>query len=545
MKDPNAPKPEKTDINDLKSKKISIDFDDNEKIKGGAAEGKKRLAEIKLGADLFRIVEQASEALTKDEAIYQREGALVMIVDKGSGPTITSISRATLKERLSRVADFLVKKEEEAWSSVKPPQDVVDALYDRKQWPGIRFLVGLREAPFLRPDGSVCQKLGYDEKTRFILATSVRFPHIPESPSQKQALECLKQLLDIVCDFPFASDEHRVSWLALVLTLFGRCAIDGPCPVFAVDANTRGSGKTRLVDLVSILLTGKEAPRTIQTDNEEEMRKRALACYIGARPLTLIDNVRGILGGATLEGATTGSTFEERLLGTNENLILPALTVWTCTGNNLTFTDDMGRRVLPIRLESELENPESRSDFKIPSLLSWVKQHRAELVAAVLTMWRAWFVAGRPHSEDLTLWGSFEEWSALLLPIISWLDLPSPMSTHEALTKNDSSKGTIYSFLAELANALQREKLKDISVREILEKSYPTQTLSSGGYAAAQALRSVVEDLCGIPNGKQPSAKQLAAALRRYKGRRIHDLRIMCEEDRKGVARWSVAVFKD
>lgn len=537
MKDPNAPK---IDLNDLKTKKVTINFDDAEKIKTGAAEGKKKLTEIKLGADLFRIVDQASEALANDEAIYQREGALVMIVDKGSGPTISSLSRATLKERLSRVADFLVKKEEDAWVSVKPPQDVVDALYDRKHWPTVRLLAGLREAPFLRPDGSVCQKLGYDEKTRFILATSIRFPHIPESPNRAQALECLKQLLHIISDFPFAAEEHRASWVAMVFTLFARAAIDGPCPLFAIDANTRGSGKSRLADLAAILLFGNEAPRTVQTDNEEEMRKRVLGCFLDATPFTLIDNVRGLLGGAVLEGVLTGTFFSDRQLGKNENLKLPALTVWACTGNNLTFTDDMARRTLPIRLESPLENPESRTDFKIPNLLSYVKQHRAELVAAVLTIWRAWYVAGRPCSEDLSLWGSFESWSTLLFPVLSWLDLPSPMISHEALASNDSNKGTIYSFLGELAAVLKRKNAKDLSVREMIEEAYPTQTLSSGGYAAAQAFRAVVEDLCGIPSGKQPSSKQFAGALRRYKGRRIHDLKLTCKDARAGIVRWSI-----
>ncbi len=510
--------------------------------KNGTTEGKEPLVQIKLGPDLHRIVDQASEALTKDPDLYQREGSLVTVVNKGSGPVISPISRATLKERLSKVASFLVKKEENVWDSVKPPQDLVDALFDRKQWPGVRLLVGLREAPFLRPDGSVCQKIGYDDKTKFILATSVGFPLIPDNPSRDQALASLASLGDLIADFPFASEEHRSAWFALVFTLFARTAIDGPCPLWAIDANTRGSGKSRLADLAAILLSGFEAPRTIQTDNEEEMRKRALANFLDAAPFTLIDNVRGLLGGATLESVLTGTLFSDRYLGKNENVKIPALTVWACSGNNLTFTDDVSRRTLPVRLESPLENPESRTDFKIPNLISFTKTSRPQLVTHVLTIWRAWYSAGSPIPKDLTCWGSFEAWSSLLLPLLDWLGLPSPMVVHEALTRNDSNKGTIYSFLAELVNVTKRRSLKDLSVREMLEAAYPTQTLSSDGYQAALAFRVTIEDLCGLPSGKQPSAKQLSAHLRRYKNRRIHDLKLNGNEDRNGITRWFTEV---
>ncbi len=535
---PTTKPPKPPDISTLRQQGSS--FFGGEKIQGGEAEEKK-VARIKLGADLWRVVDQASLALSADPELYQREGALVMVVDKGSGPSISVISRATLKERLTRVAEFLTRKDEkeDSWIVVKPTPDLVDALYDRKNW-GLRYLSGFRDAPFLRPDGSVCQKIGYDEKTRFILTSGTRFPHIPESPDRAQALAALAQIQEIICDFPFAAPEYKSSWIALVLTLFARPAIDGPCPFFGIDANTRGSGKTRLADLASILLTGKEATRTIQTDNDEEMRKRALANLIEGNPFTLLDNIRGIMGGATLEAITTGPSFGDRFLGKSENLSLPALTVWAGTGNNLTYTDDFARRTLPIRLESPLENPESRNDFKIPNLILHAKQQRPALVAAILTIWRAWFVAGRPCSQDLNLWGSFEAWSSLVLPVFTWLDLPSPLLAHEALTQNDSNKGAVYSFFYGLTQVLERRKATDLSAREILDEAYPTQTLSGAGYSAAMAFRAVLEDLCGLPSGKQPSAKQLGANLRRYKGRRVHDLILIGKEDRNGITRWYI-----
>jgi hypothetical protein len=58
----------------------------------------------------------------------------------------------------------------------------------------------------------------------------------------------LRMLLSIVADFPFEAPEHKSAWLALVLTLAARPAINGCEPFMLIDANTRGSGKTLLAE---------------------------------------------------------------------------------------------------------------------------------------------------------------------------------------------------------------------------------------------------------------------------------------------------------
>ena len=58
--------------------------------------------------------------------------------------------------------------------------------------------------------------------------------------------------------------------LAGVLTLVGRHAISGPCPLFAVSGNTRGSGKSRLVDCAVKLAHGTKAARSTLSGTDEE-----------------------------------------------------------------------------------------------------------------------------------------------------------------------------------------------------------------------------------------------------------------------------------
>jgi hypothetical protein len=48
------------------------------------------------------------------------------------------------------------------------------------------------------------------------------------------------------------------AWIASLLSPLARPAIEGPVPLFPTDSNTRGSGKSKLCDLTSIAVTGRD-----------------------------------------------------------------------------------------------------------------------------------------------------------------------------------------------------------------------------------------------------------------------------------------------
>ena len=80
------------------------------------------------------------------------------------------------------------------------------------------------------------------------------------------------------------------------------------------------------------------------------------------------------------------------------------------TGNNLQVGGDMPRRCYPIRLDAQTARPWTRRDFKHPKLALWVSQNRGALVAASLTLCRAWFAAECPSASVPTL-GRYEAWT--------------------------------------------------------------------------------------------------------------------------------------
>jgi hypothetical protein len=95
---------------------------------------------------------------------------------------------------------------------------------------------------------------------------------------------------------------------------------------------------------------------------------------------------------------------------------------WIATGNNIRLAGDLPRRCYWSRLDAERSRPWERKGFKHPDLLGWVGEHRGELLAALLTMVRAWIVAGKLRANVRPL-GSFERWAETIGGILEYAGL--------------------------------------------------------------------------------------------------------------------------
>jgi hypothetical protein len=254
-----------------------------------------------------------------------------------------------------------------------------------------------------------------------------------------------------VADFP-CDETSRAAWLSIVLTGAARHAIDGPTPLFAIDANVRGSGKSLLADSIGIIHTGRQLPRTSAAGDDEEFRKRITATLLAGEPLVLLDNIHGVLGCASLDALLTSTTWTDRILGESAmTAVLPAKAIWLATGNNLQFAADTARRTLRIRLQSPLENPEERTGFAHPNLLAWVRGERGRLASAAVTILRAWHSAGRPDM-GLPPWGSFDSWSGIVRSAVVWCGMADPGATRQDVQRESDREAML---LRQLLDAWQ------------------------------------------------------------------------------------------
>ena len=485
--------------------------------------------EIVITHELSDVTDQAAAALAHDDEIYQRGGVLVHVVTPTpapgatSSPIIRELPIATLQVRLAQVVRWLKLGAKGNYSRVPVPGAIVQAVHQRGQWDAVRPLVGVLTAPTLRPDGSVLQVAGYDRKTALLLWPSEYFVEVPERPTKDDARGAAEAILDLVVDFPFATEHDRIAWLAGVLTLVGRHAIAGPCPLFAVSGNTRGSGKSRLVDCAVKLAHGTKAARSSLSGTDEEQRKQITSLLAEGSPSALLDNVKTgtQLGSPAFDALLTSDVWKDRLLGKTQNLTLPARTVWWATGNNIRFAGDLPRRTLRIRIESPLEDPEDRTGFKHgegDALLEHVSRNRKFLVAQALTILRAHALAGRPACGRA--WGSFESWSAIVAAPLRWLDFPDPL---EARATEDETADEERLHGAAVIAALEAIA-RPLTARELLHELYPFGHYEGGEgppdpsptYAAA---REALEAACF---GKgHPDPTRTGHFLKRLNGRVI------------------------
>ena len=124
--------------------------------------------------------------------------------------------------------------------------------------------------------------------------------------------------------------------VAEILTLLTRHLVPR-APAFVHNAVEAGSGKTKLFDTVSTIVIGTAAPllNAEVLKDESELRKQLTTLTLGAAPLAVFDNApRGeILTSPGLANFLTSTLYGDRLLGGNEGLKAPTVTIVGISGN--------------------------------------------------------------------------------------------------------------------------------------------------------------------------------------------------------------------
>jgi hypothetical protein len=480
---------------------------------------------VLISPDEHEVIAATVKALAdRDDGLYQRGGELAIVtrdprptkrLRPSGSPRIIPVRLPHLRTRVARHVQFVQRVETKDGATdrrVHPPRWLVEGVAAATAWPGIPVLEAVTETPTLRPDGTVLQTQGYDEQTGVLYQPSADFPPVPDEPTRADAERARAELLEAVCDFPFASAAHRAAWLAGLLTPLARFAFHGPAPLFLIDANTRAAGKGLLADTIGVIAAGRDLARAAYSPDDDEMRKVITSVAVSGERLILLDNIADTIGGAAFDAMLTATDWSDRWLGTNKLVCAPLVATWYATANNAALRGDTGRRVCHVRLESDLESPEERTGFRHPDLLAWVRQERGRLLVAALTILAAYCRAGRP-GQDLPPWGSYEAWTGLVRAAVVWVGLPDPGLTRLELAKRADTDGdALRGLIAGWAEAdptgcgrTVAAVLKELDADKDQAK-YPT-------------LRAVLAGLFDLPPGKLPSAPRLGKRLHHFAGR--------------------------
>ena len=266
----------------------------------------------------------------------------------------------------------------------------------------------------------------------------------------------------------------------MFLTGVCRKALDF-APLHGISATAAGTGKSMLVDLCSILMSGCEAPVISIDSKPDEVEKRLGSSLIAGDGIVALDNCNNALGGTLICQMMSQRWVRVRILGLSKQVDAPTSVLITATGNNLTLSGDMTRRAIRAELDAGVERPELREfDFNPKDVF---RERRGELVSAALTIMRAGRVATlKPISSPL---GGFEMWSAWVRNTLQWLDCADPCDSMEQLYQGDPERAEREEMIV-----VWRDHLgvgSEFLAQQLIERSLFNQELREALLAVAQA----------------------------------------------------------
>jgi hypothetical protein len=485
---------------------------------------------ITVGVEIATVTDAAESALLrcKPARLYVHGSVLARLVRNPPEPIcLEPVSRDALKELLDIAATWHRETRNGGTERVMVPSFVAGTLLSRAQW-GFPRVDGITDTPIFRPDGTIWSTPGYDADTRCLYEPTIEFPPIPDQPSEQEVQAALATLRDPFCDFPFEHGHDHAAAISAVLSLVARPAIDGPIPLYGVTSTAPGTGKGRLVDVISRIAIGTDATREVMPSGDEEMRKRILAQGIKGTRLVLLDNIDGPIGTPSLANVLTAGSFADRQLGVSRMIQVPMRAVWFATGNGLSYRGDLGRRVIPIELDAKQEHPENRDDFRHSELLDHVRSQRPALVGAALTLLRAYHLAGRPRHGQPRM-GSFESWDDWIRALCIWVGLGDPAHGRERIrAQSDDDREALRALLQAWLAALGNEPHTAAQARARTDRH------DDLGDELAHAWR--------LLTGKDAlDTTALGKVLQRCKGRHINGYAFQADEGlTSGARRWRV-----
>lgn len=490
--------------------------------------------------------DMALDALRRDPDVFDFGVNIVRLAGNGK---LQVLDGNSLSYFLSGFAQFFSRKPIQDRDSIEqlidPPVKVCSNILSLPEIRRLKKLVAVITAPCLRPDGTVLSSLGYDVTTGLLFDAVDTPPVIPNKPTKEQAKAALERVWKPFTDFPFVTSLDRAVFLAAILTSVVRAALP-TAPGFGLDAPIQSSGKTLLGRCLGVLATGNEPgvfPHTV-SGSDEETRKRIFSVLRNGDRVLFLDNILGAFDSAAMAALLTSETYSDRVLGCSEVASVPNRTLVLFTGNNLTFSGDMCRRVLVCRIDPQTDRPYARSFDLNP--VAYCKEHRQQMVADALTLIRFYLSSGVPPI-GVGKMGSFEEWDGLVRQTILYVDreldpgkFGDVMERIIASQAVDPEQEMLGVFLQTWHNKYGGDWQ---FASDVINDYYKVTDINKSSTSPVQsALADAINDL--YTGRKELTAKSLGKILSSRKDRIVGGLRLeRLNKTNKEAASWRVIVF--
>ncbi|MEU5077070.1 bifunctional DNA primase/polymerase [Streptomyces asoensis] len=458
--------------------------------------------------------------------LYTRSGGPCWVYrDDNDDPIVQQLGTDNLRAYLADHVSSYVLKRNPLTEQLEEERELLmpkscSTILGRKTWP-LPILRGVVTSPVIRRDGTLLDSLGYDRATGLFLEPRVPLRRLAPQVTRDSLDRARAIVLDqVLADFPWVAASDRAHFLGALLTPILRPSFDGPTPMFVLTATAAGSGKSLLKDIFRHCFGIAD---TAWPENDTELRKSITTQLYGTgQPVVVLDNLPNgyVIKSPVLSALLTSEVWGDRVLGATSKVTMPNDRLWIVTGNALRTGGDNGRRVLWVRLDPDCPDPDQRDNFTIGDLRPWLRHNASTLVAALVTLVRAWVAAGAPRVRVRK--GDYSEWASLMAGLLDFLGVEGWMADRSEARDQDDE-------LQEWALFL-----------EMWRETYGTEPLATGAL------------IKGLPNhvprkgDEPPSANQLGIWLKARQGRYFgtHKVVMVVDSHRKQNL-WRVEVHAD
>ncbi len=401
-----------------------------EKERGGPRPGPRPAIQVN-DRQLPGITAEAVAALrawNDPPSMFIRAGELVRVdADEHGRPVIRPVLDLLVRWALGEAADFVAVVTDHRGTVVRPanpPLPVArNILSSARLCSWFPPLLGLTGSPAICSDGRIVTAPGYDAGTGLYYSPGpgLELPLVPDDPTPAEVARAADLVSDALADFPFVvepggAEASRANALAALMTPLVRPMIPGRVPLVLFDKPQMGTGASLLAEVIVTIATGSSAAMTQAPTHRDEWGKLLLSELSAGRAVIVFDNITGKLSSSELSTAITQRVYNGRVLGRTRTLQVENQPCWIATGINIVLGGDLPRRCVLARMDPQDARPwlRDRSAFRHPDLLAWAKRERGRIIAAVLTIARAWIRDGRRVPDGTPRLAVFEDWCEVL-----------------------------------------------------------------------------------------------------------------------------------
>ena len=350
-----------------------------------------------------------SATLNESKRVFVLHTEVVM-VSGGEQPRLKAITEnGDIKKGASAVLSNLVNCQvENPRTNVNvefplPYQFLQTALSDEALLASLPSIKLYARRPVFDSNFAFCGPGWHPESQYLVHCDAIELAVPSPAMDAERVLDRLPPLLrEVLADFPFKSEVDLINAVGAILTglIVNHFILDGK-PLFVLDGNQPGVGKTLFAQVIATLLDGKASGVIRYTSDEAELEKQICAVTRKWQVSVLVfDNARdrcGEIANTTLEALCSASELNLRVLGTSTMHTRPNDLLWFLTMNQTKLAGDMMARACPIQFHVD-GNPVER-EISHYGLIRFVQENRNELLAEALGMIEQWNAAGRPLSD--------------------------------------------------------------------------------------------------------------------------------------------------